>query len=302
MRTGRPDPSAWTVLHSSVKGLKKKYSQDSHRAGRTAHGAAALLAVADGHGSAAHFRSDLGARWAVEEFARCAEPFARQAAELGGDASRWRSLRAAARELPVYVVRNWRRRVALHEASAPADGRTEDRELTGADTEKYGSTLVGAVVTPRLLVCWQLGDGDVVLVRDGGVPETPLYGGPELGDETESLCQQRAAWRTRVHWQVFPDRPPPAVLLSTDGLSKSFTGHSGFLDFASGVAQRVRHQGPRHVGGQLDDWLAQAAGHSGDDTTLVGAFPETVIAPGTPNAPGMPTARPEEPGTEGETP
>jgi hypothetical protein len=275
------DPGdAWEVLRQDVKGLRKDYSQDSHRAEVTNEGRVAVLAVADGHGSAAHFRSDLGARWAVEAFARCAQEFADLVVDKDTpEDERWRRLHELARELPRRVVRCWRQRVVRHECNAPADGRLRrgpgSTGSTGSpDYDVYGSTFVGAVLTQRLLVCWQLGDGDVALVWEDGRAEAPLYAGPDIGDETESLCQAEAWLRMRVHWQPLAGAaPPPAVLLSTDGLSKSFTDHDGFLGFASGVRERVTRDGTDAVRKQLTGWLTEAATHSGDDTTLVGAFP-----------------------------
>ncbi|WP_344522109.1 protein phosphatase 2C domain-containing protein, partial [Streptomyces rectiviolaceus] len=84
----------WAILSATVKGVGKKYSQDSCGARSVARGAAAVLTVADGHGSAAHFRSDLGSRWAVEEFTACAEGFAREVVRVGADAAGWNGLRA----------------------------------------------------------------------------------------------------------------------------------------------------------------------------------------------------------------
>ncbi|MGP4111035.1 protein phosphatase 2C domain-containing protein [Streptomyces sp. 4N509B] len=273
---------AWEVIDAGVKGLKKEYSQDCRRARVEGGGRAAVLAVADGHGSAAHFRSDLGSRWAVEEFTACAREFVRRL-EDGGDEGSWRRLHATARELPRWLVLRWRRRVAFHEANAPSDGTrlaTGPRGPTAGGPpdartyEVYGSTFVGAVVTRELLVCWQIGDGDVSVVWDDGRPEALLDSGPEIGDETESLCQSAAWRRFRVHWQPLTGPSgPPAVLLSTDGLSKSFAHHAGFLEFAAGVRERVVGEGTAAVREQLAGWLTKAATHSGDDATLVAAFP-----------------------------
>ncbi|MDT0345287.1 PP2C family serine/threonine-protein phosphatase [Streptomyces litchfieldiae] len=262
----------WYLLHQAVTGCGKAFCQDHHVAFTAAGGRAAVLAVADGHGSAPHFRSDLGARWAAEEFAACARCFVRRAEGGPGANDKPASLptlRALARELPRQLVRGWRQRVALHEANAPAHGRRPETPAF----DVYGTTLLGAVITGELLVCWQLGDGDIVLVDTAGRTDTPLDAGPDLGDETESLCLPEAWLRARLHWQPLTGGPPPAVLLSTDGLSKSFTDRGGFLAFARGVRERAGQEGPDQVQGKLADWLGHAATHSGDDTTLVGAIP-----------------------------
>lgn len=274
----------WELLRGAVKGVAKKYSQDWCAAKATAGGRAVVLAVADGHGSAAHFRSDQGARWAVEAFTACAEVLAHEAVRVGADAAGWPGLRAEARLLPQAVGHRWQQRVLVHDASSPAHGagpgrpaaararRDQDAAEGTWDLAAYGSTLLGAVLTRQMLLCWQLGDGDIVLVDDGGVPHTPLSTGPDMGDETDSLCEPEPWRKTRTHWQPITGGPPPAVLLSTDGLSKSFADHQGFLDFATGVRERAAGQGVAAVQEQLEDWLARAAKYSGDDTTLVAAF------------------------------
>ncbi|MEU7580299.1 PP2C family serine/threonine-protein phosphatase [Streptomyces sp. NPDC041068] len=282
--TTRPGPAAtapWTLLSGAVKGVAKRYSQDRSAALSVAGGRAIVLAVADGHGSAAHFRSDLGARWAVEEFTTCASTFAYEVVRVGDDAAGWTALREEARRLPQQVGHRWHRRTLLHESNSPARG---DRRLRAAartgpaerpeppDLAAYGSTLIGAVLTEHMLFCWQLGDGDIVLVDDGGAPHTPLSTGPDMGDETDSLCEPEPWRKMRSHWQPFTGGAPPCVLLSTDGLSKSFADHQGFLDFATGLGERAAEQGVAAVQAQLPDWLGRAAKFSGDDTTLVGAI------------------------------
>ncbi|MFG2498059.1 protein phosphatase 2C domain-containing protein [Streptomyces sp. NPDC048441] len=270
----------WALLSATVKGVGKKYSQDSCGALSVAQGRAVVLTVADGHGSAAHFRSDLGSRWAVEEFTACAEGFAREVVRVGADATGWTGLRAEARRLPQQVAHRWRERVLLYDCNSPASG---GRHLPGradeaTDLAVYGSTLIGAVLTEQMVFCWQLGDGDLVLVEADATPHTPhipLSTGPEMGDETDSLCEPEPWRKMRSHWQPFTTGAPPVVLLSTDGLSKSFADHQGFLDFATGVTERAAGQGVPAVQAQLADWLERAAKYSGDDTTFVGAFATT---------------------------
>ncbi|MEU0694031.1 protein phosphatase 2C domain-containing protein [Streptomyces niveus] len=304
MNTTGTSTVAWELLDGGVKGVAKKYSQDRGRALTTADGRAVVLAVADGHGSRAHFRSELGARWAVEAFTAGARIYAHEVVRRGQDAANWPRLLAEARSLPQQVVHAWRRRVQIHEANSPAHGRkpgaapggtagatagTAVRPTAGsapdADLAVYGSTLVGAVVTERLLVCWQLGDGDIVLVDPDGTTRMPFYTGPDMGDETESLCEPEAWRKARLHWQPLTGGPPPGVLISTDGLSKSFADHEGFLAFASGVRSRAASHGVAAVQAQLPDWLGHAAKYSGDDATLAGAIP-AVVGPG--SAPAHP--------------
>lgn len=153
----------------------------------------------------------------------------------------------------------------------PAAGGTGGDAEGDQDLVPYGSTVIGAVITNRFVLCWQLGDGDVVIVDQDGRPSTPLGRGElDFGDETESLCT-KDAWRlVRVHWAPIPvgTEPPALVSLCTDGLSKSFAAPEGFLEFASGVLDRLRAKGTDAVQSDLLSWLTRASSFSGDDSTV----------------------------------
>lgn len=281
---------AWTLLHDTVKGRNKRFSQDSSLARQVADGGGVILAVADGHGAKAHHRSHLGSRWAVEEFAACVQALAEDVASRGADEARWPAVLAAARTLPQQITHRWLRRMALYEANFPADGAAWQQPDARPDPIPYGSTLIGALLVGPLLLGWKLGDGDIVLVDDYGDASVPLYDGPEYGDEADSLCQPEPWRQTRFFWRRLPADGRTAVLLSTDGLSKSFTDHAGFVAFAEGLRDRAREHGVAAVQEQLADWLGRAASFSGDDSTLVGAFPAPRYAAGPPDAPPPPPA------------
>jgi hypothetical protein len=281
---------AWTLLHDTVKGRNKRFSQDSSLARQVADGGGVILAVADGHGAKAHHRSHLGSRWAVEEFAACVQALAADVASRGADEARWPAVLAAARTLPQQITHRWLRRMALYEANFPADGAAWQQPDARPDPIPYGSTLIGALLVGPLLLGWKLGDGDIVLVDDYGDASVPLYDGPEYGDEADSLCQPEPWRQTRFFWRRLPADGRTAVLLSTDGLSKSFTDHAGFVAFAEGLRDRAREHGVAAVQEQLADWLGRAASFSGDDSTLVGAFPAPRYAAGPPDAPPPPPA------------
>ena len=272
-----PDPSALTVLHGSVRGIGKKFSQDSYAVTPVAGGAALVLAVADGHGSGKHFRSHLGSRWAVGEFTDCVTPFARHVAEREHDERAWHALFAQARDPAGPICHRWREQVMLYEAANPARGVTGDGrppDPARLDPVPYGTTLIGLLVTRRLLFGWQVGDGDVtVSARADRTLEQPLAGEEQYGDDTDSLCLPEPWTRMRVHTRPLePVGHRVLVIANTDGLSKSFAESDGYLRFASGMHEALDREGARHVQGQLEDWLTRAAGFSGDDTTLVGVY------------------------------
>ncbi|MFF5444114.1 protein phosphatase 2C domain-containing protein [Streptomyces sp. NPDC012888] len=271
-----PAGPLWDTLQATRRGVNKALNQDRCRvAGTGTAGDPLVLAVADGHGSAAHARSHVGAQYAVEVFAEKAREFGRLARAAGDGEVRpslgW-LMHYAQDSLPRRLVGAWQRKALRHWERFPCG------DASRPDAEKlrlYGSTLVGAVLTPELFAAWQLGDGELAVVEEDGALWLPLAPGEaELGDETESLCSTQQAWQlVRTYWAPItdPSRTPRLITLSTDGLSKSFAAGEGFSAFVTGLDQRLAESGAAEVRAALPEWLAEASRHSGDDTTLVAA-------------------------------
>lgn len=282
---GRHAPG-WLHGTATTTGLGKRHNQDAVDGGTTTDPDATWVAVADGHGAPAYTRSDHGARTAVAVFGAT---LARLWTEHPQDAEQPLAPAARARlvhDFPRDLVRAWHEQVVLHHR----DNSTEPPAANPALL--YGATFIGALTLPELLVCWQLGDGDLVLVDHDGTCTTPLDTGEVvLGEATDSLCGPEA-WRSmRVHWLPLRpgSRPPALVMLSSDGLSKSFVDRDGFLAFVTGVSERLRTDGgpERLLDRDLAPWLGEAARHSGDDTSvaLLWPAPTVTIAPSLPPAP-----------------
>src|SRR5206468_4142051 len=134
----------------------------------------------------------------------------------------------------------------------------------------YGSTLLVAVLSETYLMALQLGDGDILTVSEDGMVGRPLPGDPRLlGNETTSLCLNRAWDEFRFGFQVLAERPPAMVLLSTDGLANSYSDPEGFLKFGRDLWETVRAEGVNAVAERLPGWLMETTtAGSGDDITL----------------------------------
>src|SRR5437762_3460246 len=81
------DGLMWRITGGSWRGISHVRSglrnQDAIKYSLSPAGDAAVLAVADGHGSALSFRSDLGSRFAVETAVELLEQFARSGVTRG---------------------------------------------------------------------------------------------------------------------------------------------------------------------------------------------------------------------------
>jgi len=254
------------------------------------------LAVADGHGSAASFRSDTGSRLAVETAIEVLRELI-DGWQPAGDLSA--AKRAVEDELPRALVQRWRRAVQLHADTHPIQegelSRLEEHERAkwAARQEDplsaYGSTLLAVVIHESFLACLQLGDGDILVVTQTGQTGRPVADDPRLfANETTSLSGEEA-WRdVRSHFQVFSHTPPSLVLACTDGYANSFKSDEGFLRVGADVWDLLSSEGLEHVKENLPLWLEEASRQgSGDDVTAgvlccTGALKSSSDPPGDP--------------------
>lgn len=261
----------WRLITASVAGPRKPKNQDHQDQRVLSMGGEELqtLAVADGHGSAPHHLSHIGSRLATESFFEVVEAMSktgvpREVVRKG----------VADRDVPRNLVRYWRNKVDVwrvreegaHSSAGPA---------VKPDYVPYGTTLLGVMLSHRLMAAWQIGDGEVVVADAHGTVTTPVQVmGGGLGDETDSLCSADAEGTFRSYWRPIENSEdePSMVLVCTDGLSKSFDSDQSFLEFAHGVYVQLREHGPDVVEQKFEGWLRQASEFSGDDTTAVVAW------------------------------
>lgn len=219
-----------------------------------AEGSAWSLAVtADGHGGKDYFRSDVGARLAVECAIQVVEDYL-------GD---MRPFLEALEKDPRMVLRRMEMSIISRWSSAIEAYDAQNRELTqwewawcvekGVTVQEerrerlYGTTLVLSVLAPRFALAIQIGDGACVAVYGDGEAECFLQQAEmdRAANLTDSLCQPDALERFIHRWVLFPQkgdgpackgspagsRRPVACIVSTDGLANSCVSGEDFLRF-----------------------------------------------------------------------
>jgi serine/threonine protein phosphatase PrpC len=270
--------------------------QDAHliSSGAVAARSYVVAAVADGHGSARHDRSHVGAQLAAQAAVTAFQSFlldhhdsARQENDAparladtesgtgilpvihGQDAhategaGRTALVSAFKRSFPTEVTREWRKAVQEHCAKC--------QETTPPDYGRYGTTLLVAGMVSRLLLLAQVGDGDIVVTaRRDQQQDQPLAVDDSLvAGETFSLCSEDAEklWRTTTR-----DLADVAfVILSTDGLRNAYDSTDAFLRLLAAVRQNIEQCGVGRATAILPETLDRfSVGGSGDDITLVG--------------------------------
>jgi hypothetical protein len=282
----------WLVVGHSVRGATHERAgtpnQDAiHWLPESSAGLPVILAVADGHGSHKSFRSETGARLAVETAAQVISDFLHGQTQTE---SLSMTKRAAEEWLPTALVRRWLEAVSTHLAAHPLSANELASPLGVHSTSKqdaisnlpvaYGTTILAAAVAAEFILYLQLGDGEILTVSEEGEVTRPLPKDERLfANETTSLCSPDA-WRDfRVCFQVVSSAPPPLILLCTDGYSNSFHDEHGFLKVGSDILEMIRAEGMDMVRDHLESWLTESTyAGSGDDVTLGLICSEDAIA------------------------
>jgi serine/threonine protein phosphatase PrpC len=230
-----------------------------------------VVALADGHGAARHFRSEAGAEFAVEAATRVALRHTERLAAMTQPAD---VQAAALAEVAAEIVQDWFQAVARAVEKDPFSPDELAQMAWGGDSVEipYGATLLTAVVAGRWLVCLQIGDGDVVVVHPDGSALLPIPVDPSLdGVRTTSLCQPDALESFREFVQDLEIQPVLAVLMVSDGYSNAQSADPWYPAVGADLARLLRHEGPEWVAERLPEWARRCASSegSGDDTTMV---------------------------------
>ena len=274
----------WRILGASVKGASHektgKPNQDAIHTSST--GEAVILAIADGHGSDKYFRSETGSRYAVEIAVAEVENILRQIPFKEGD---WKDedfsrMKQQLGELPKSIVARWRKKVDEHLEETPFFTKDEWKHFSNGKALPnvtknriipYGATLLVALVTRKFIFCLQLGDGDIVFVRENGQSVKPMEDDKRLlANETTSLCTDTAVEDFRQKFLRLVSTPPALIMLSTDGYANSFSTSQGFLQVGGDILKQLREEdGLEKVQSSMKEWLGKATNQgSGDDITV----------------------------------
>lgn len=257
---------------------RNKPNQDAR--GGFVYGQWSIIAVSDGHGAAPYFRSERGARFAVEAVREAFTALSGGGQAGAADLDR---LRAGLAALPTHIVAAWRKAVAADIASDP------DARLAGGEPQvAYGATCIAAAFGPDVSIFTQIGDGDLLAAAPGGELVKPLPDDQGLeGEQTYSLCHDSAVahFRTKLFVAPHPLATPGFAMASSDGLSKSFAAESQFFDVARHWRSIVEQDGMQAACGDLENWLARCSEMgSGDDNTLMMYCNSAAAVPASPPA------------------
>ena len=232
-----------------------------------------IMAVADGHGSKKSFRSERGARFAVEQALQVMQDFINCQPRFCD--VQWQAEEILSKRL----VQHWRQAVEQDVAQQPF--LAEHEALLPSNKEPYlayGSTLLIALMTDVFMFLMQLGDGDILQVLPCGTVQRPIVADARLlGNETTSLCTKDAWRQFRCSVQAPSNQVPNLWLLATDGYANSFSSASHFEQVGTDLLLMIQQSGFDLVVQHLPDWLKAASQQgSGDDVTVALAYQQTI--------------------------
>jgi hypothetical protein len=288
-------PPAWRVATADATGAlhvaKQMHYEDAWAVaparGLRGNETPVVVAVADGHGHARHFRSSRGAEMAVAAAARLGMAIA---ADIAAATDAEQVADALRQFVGPAVVSTWRDYVYtdLDESPVTDDERAAaglDAEPTGEDlVYGYGTTLLLTVAAGPWLGCLQLGDGDLFLIAPDGSVDHPVPFDPRLdGLRTTSMCQPDAIDSIRYAVVEVGTESVGAVMLATDGFGNAQRYEAWPDLFGAELAMLAERYGTTWIADQLPDWVraCATADGSGDDVTAALLFAaDTTWRPG----------------------
>lgn len=235
----------------------------------------AIIAVADGHGSAKCPRSDRGSMIAVNSFYKVMKSYLKAYGEEQEGAFNLLTFlnREGDMRFAQDVCEEWQARVKQSFYKNKVDGMTDaDGNIKWSSVfSLYGTTLLGMLITDSFVFSFQIGDGDISIVTKDEVG--PLVE-PEkfLGTETHSLARTDA-WRkavSSVHRREMEREESYMYILSTDGFANSYTSDAEYQKTCRDYLQMIQEYGAGTVQLNLKNWLTETSELGcGDDITVV---------------------------------
>jgi len=232
----------------------------------------AIIALADGHGSPVHFRSELGSKMAVDTAVDVLSSLSEIDMIVHTKVSKY----------PTLITREWNARV-LHDHK---NKKFTSNELSALYQEvknesfmdsirldpkiSYGTTLIVLASYGDFMLYLQIGDGDILVVDDTGSVRKPLRDDVQFSRyQTKSLCTDGASDDFRIAVEKNNEANPVLMLASTDGYSNSFKSHQEYFEVGIAYRDLIKILGCDFLEDTLEDMLCKTSSEgSGDDITV----------------------------------
>jgi len=243
-----------------------KPCQDAFLVRTIKEGSAILLSVSDGHGGDKYDLSEKGAEFAAKvslDIIESYKPYYYSVPDM---------IDIFNNNFPRRIVTSWHERVIEDIKSSDMPFYEKNKENPRLIYQRYGCTLVTALITEGKIYICQIGDGDAMIVFDDGSIEYPI---PEpiglVGGETHSMSSEDSIrlWISKT----VTINGKGMIILSTDGLSNSFESKDEVNKFNKSLYENMKNYNVVNIADSLEGWIQKASENgSGDDITLVASI------------------------------
>ncbi len=259
-------------LHHSCQGeshiIINKVCQDASYSDTT--DTMSIAIVCDGHGGERYFRSDIGAKFAIEATKDCVESFIKEVDVdifKGKPLTQKQAIASEAkanvltkdtltdkvlRQLFSSIIYNWREKITAHSQNTPltdeeknsVDSSYQDEFINGIGIEKtYGCTLMCYACTPDYWLAFHLGDGKCIAFDEQGNWSEPIpWDDTCFLNKTTSLCDSAALDEFRYCY-CGDGKFPLAVFLGSDGIDDSFGATENMVNFYIQTLKLLANEG-----------------------------------------------------------
>lgn len=303
------------AFHETVRGhlhvMNGLPCEDSSSSFSAEDGKYHIAIVADGHGSKSCFRSNYGAKFAVEVALECLQQFAEVTLASEELEERFykdifsnpRYRHMTIRRLTDTILAEWYDRVfenykhnplTIEEMGECAEECQNDEKIAHI----YGTTLIAALQMPRCLILLHQGDGRCDVFYENGTVDQPIPWDSRCEDTaTTSLCDADAAERFRSCVIDLAEKPVIACYIGCDGvedayrdtyeeLSGSHTLMGGVHTFYKYLTCRIAQMGQEDFKTWLPEFLTKFSAEgifsrsgSGDDVSVSGIIDLCKVTP-----------------------
>ena len=185
-------------------------------------------AVADGHGSKKHFRSAKGSQFAVEAAKYSIYEYMNDNYEKFVDAYNKDKKYLIDRIIKMLITK-WHEKIQEDINNEPI---TQEDKIASI----YGTTLLVGVMGEGCNFGFLIGDGSFVVIDKHGKAYIPIEDENSKANYTTSLSSSDSFNGFVTH---FFDEMPFSIMVSTDGLVKSFGDDNDFLDYNQAIAMEL---------------------------------------------------------------
>lgn len=264
-----------------------------------------IAIVCDGHGGERYFRSNLGAKYAVEATRECVSSFIREIDEslfIGKGFTQKLSITSEARtniltkdtetdkvlrQLFSSIIYRWREKIVRYSMENPLTEEEkikvplqyQDEFIRNVGIEKsYGCTLMCYVATKSYWFAFHIGDGKCIAFDiDGNWYEPVPWDDKCFLNKTTSLCDAIALDEFRYCY-CGTGRLPIAVFLGSDGIDDSFGTTENLVNFYIQVLKLLVNKNEEAAYNNLIETLPQLSKiGSKDDMSISCIYDEELI-------------------------